>query len=469
MDDNAQGAVSQTVPGATQKQQVTELLRSGTNIVITVGDNPSIDAYSATVALAQILSKLGKRAEAVVSSSAPKELSFLPTELLSNKFAGLRDFVIELDISKTEADKLKYVPEGKRLKIYITPYNGNFTKDDLGFSYGDYRCDGVIVLGANNPSQIDHAISSQKQLIGSTKVYYLTAGANGGNGETVWNEPTASSISEMLMSLTEALQPGLLDNHIATSLLTGIMASTNHFTGTNTTPKVMTMAAQLMAAGANQAEIVANLQTLGSGRAKNTNQISSGPHQLQPSGEETLPHKSVRPNKNSKIPQGPSLPPSHKSEPLVSASPLLTTPDPIFPPPQQPPVMPPSYSLPPLPPQMVSTPSPAHSPMISGVRTEHDGNAFATLGGTPLNTPPNTAGPVVNSTPGNSSLVAGEHKTIDLDAARQAVEAAASQVPMPTPQAVTPPPVPAMPPMPGNLPIQAVNQTGPQPPVPPVQ
>src|SRR5262249_54933083 len=49
-------------------------------------------------------------------------------------------------------------------------------------------------------------------------------------------------------------------NQMATAFLTGIVAETNRFSNNKTSPKVMTMSAQLMAAGANQQLIVSKLE-----------------------------------------------------------------------------------------------------------------------------------------------------------------------------------------------------------------
>ena len=50
----------------------------------------------------------------------------------------------------------------------------------------------------------------------------------------------------------------LVDENIATALLTGLY-DTSSFQNVNTTPKSLTIAAQLVAAGANQQEIIRNL------------------------------------------------------------------------------------------------------------------------------------------------------------------------------------------------------------------
>jgi chemotaxis protein histidine kinase CheA len=81
-------------------------------------------------------------------------------------------------------------------------------------------------------------------------------------GSIDWREENASSLSEMLVSLSDGLKgdKGLLDEQIATSFLTGIVAATDRFSNNRTSSKVMTIAAQLMSAGANQQLIASKLE-----------------------------------------------------------------------------------------------------------------------------------------------------------------------------------------------------------------
>jgi hypothetical protein len=69
----------------------------------------------------------------------------------------------------------------------------------------------------------------------------------------------------MLVNLADGLKTDkdkavLIDGQTATALLTGIVAETDRFSNTKTSSKVMTIAAQLMAAGADQQLIAAKLQ-----------------------------------------------------------------------------------------------------------------------------------------------------------------------------------------------------------------
>jgi hypothetical protein len=119
----------------------------------------------------------------------------------------------------------------------------------------------VLALGVKQKAELDKAIISHGRILHDATVISMAAG-NGdvpSLGQINWQDTSASSLSEMLVSLSEAFGPNLIDNQIATALLTGIVAETSRFSNTKTTPKVMTMSAQLMAAGANQQLVISKL------------------------------------------------------------------------------------------------------------------------------------------------------------------------------------------------------------------
>lgn len=243
------------------KQQLIEMLRGAESIVVTTKKNPGRDEIAGAIGLHLLLDKLEKVAEVVIAQPIPKQLQFLPSDMVNSQLQGQRDFVVEIDQSRTEADHLKYVVEDNKLKIYITPYNGSFSEKDASFSYGEYHCDAIVGLGVQNLEEIDEGIRSEEKLTQNARFLLLNPGeGNPVDANTVnWSDPNASSVCEMIMSMSEALGSGLLDDTIATTLLTGIIDRTQHFTNQATTPKVMTMSAQLLAAGARQGEIIQQL------------------------------------------------------------------------------------------------------------------------------------------------------------------------------------------------------------------
>lgn len=248
---------AQNQPETTPKQQAVDRLRQAANVLVTVKTNPTVDQLAATIGMTLMLNKLGKHATAVFSGEVPSTLEFLkPEETIEANTDSLRDFIVSLD--KSKADKLRYKVEENVVRIYITPYKSSLSESDLEFSQGDFNVDAVVALGVTQREELDQAIISHGRILHDATVISVIAGQAASElGQINWQEAGASSLSEMLVSISEAFQGGLIDEQIATAFLTGIVAETERFSNIKTTPKVMTMAAQLMAAGANQ-QLIAN-------------------------------------------------------------------------------------------------------------------------------------------------------------------------------------------------------------------
>ncbi len=249
-------------PGLKIKQQIIEKIKSSTNILVAVSRDPSVDELSAALGLTAILNKLGKHATAIFSGAIPPAITFLePDKIFENTADSLRDFIIALD--KEKADHLRYKVEGDVVKIFITPYRTTITSDDLHFSQGDFNIELVLALGVDNQEHLDTAITAHGQIMSDVTIVTLSAGEQSSQlGSVDWRDQSASCLSEMIAIASEDLKTDktLLDKQISTALLTGIVSATDRFSNPLTSSRVMSIAAQLMAAGADQQLIAAKLQ-----------------------------------------------------------------------------------------------------------------------------------------------------------------------------------------------------------------
>jgi nanoRNase/pAp phosphatase (c-di-AMP/oligoRNAs hydrolase) len=253
----------------TPKQQTSEAIRQADNILVTTGQHPSVDQVAAVIGLTMILRKFGKKVTAVISDTLPQSVSLLETSVLENKAGGgPRDFVLKVDTSKAEVDKLRYEMIDGKLNIFVTPFKGNFAPSDVTFDYGEahFDFDLAIILGVPNRGRIDRVFEQNPASFENAPVVNIDFHRSNENyGAVNLIEPNASSLSEILVALSESLQGGLLDDQIATAMLMGIVASTDRFTASHTTAKSLTVAAQMMAAGARQQSVVRALYKDGKG------------------------------------------------------------------------------------------------------------------------------------------------------------------------------------------------------------
>lgn len=246
-------------PDTQAKQQIAERLKTANNVLVTVSNNPSVDQLASAIGFTLLLNKLGKHATAVFSGAVPSTLEFLqPEATLEKNTDSLRDFIIALD--KSKADKLRYKVEDKVVKIFITPYRTSLSEKDLDFSQGDFNVEVVLALGVHEQKELDAAIIAHGRILHDAVVVSINNHDAGNLGTINWNEPQASSLSELLVSLGEILGPNLFDAQMATAFLTGIVAETNRFSNDKTSPRTMTIAAHLMSLGANQQLIATKLE-----------------------------------------------------------------------------------------------------------------------------------------------------------------------------------------------------------------
>ena len=244
------------------KHQIASVLKSKQNFLITVGKDPGVDDLASALALALVLNKLNKHVTALFSGKVPQAMEFLkPSSTFTNSVDSLRDFIIALD--KEKADKLSYKVEEDVVKIRVTPYKTVITKDDLTFSQGDLNVDAVIALGVSVQADLDVAMSSHGKVLHDASIISINTKSKGDLGSINWFDDSVSSVSELLVGLVAQLGEDLLDEQSSTALLTGIVAETNRFSNEKTSPQVMTISAQLMAAGASQQLVASNLRQEG--------------------------------------------------------------------------------------------------------------------------------------------------------------------------------------------------------------
>ncbi|HLB66513.1 MAG TPA: hypothetical protein VJJ78_02890 [Candidatus Saccharimonadales bacterium] len=245
--------------GGSTRQEVVERLKQASNVLVTVSNNPSVDQLAACIGLTLMINKMNKHATAVFSGAIPSTIEFLqPEKTIEKNTDSLRDFIIALD--KAKADKLRYKIEDKYVKIFITPYKTSLSEKDLEFSQGDFNVEVVMALGVGRKEELDQAITAHGRILHDATVISVNNRENSDIGAINWHDAGASSLCELLVSLGESLQPGVIDAQMATAFLTGIVAETERFSNGKTSAVTMGIASQLMKSGANQQLIATKLE-----------------------------------------------------------------------------------------------------------------------------------------------------------------------------------------------------------------
>lgn len=245
-----------------KEQQIFELIQQNTSVLICLPENPTTDAIASSLALLAAVEKLKKRAKIVSSGfQLPANHNFLPkSEEIFDDLTSLRKFIISLDISKTSIEELSYNIEGDTANIYISPKDGSFDKDDVSCSAGEYAFDLVITIDSQDLESLGKVYEQNTDFFYHTPIVNIDhVPDNEHYGQIDLVQVTATSTSEIVFELIKDWGKNIMDEYIATNLLTGMISKTKSFQSGSVTPRSLSIASHLISQGARREDIVKHL------------------------------------------------------------------------------------------------------------------------------------------------------------------------------------------------------------------
>lgn len=245
----------------TQKQ-IVELIKKSQNILVLPSAPADGDCLGSAVSLYLSLKKLNKDVTVVCADTVPDLLQFLPNiKVVGDKLVSSTDFVITLDCQNAKVDSIKSFLDGDRINIIITPKSGRLTERDVFFNKGTLNFDLIITVDTAELTQLKGIYENNPEIFYQIPVINIDHHiSNTHFGKINYVDIMASSTTELLFPLLQELGRSegqeLIDEDIATLLLTGIITDTGSFQNANTTPKSFEVSADLIALGARQQEII---------------------------------------------------------------------------------------------------------------------------------------------------------------------------------------------------------------------
>ncbi|RMD59019.1 hypothetical protein D6821_02085 [Candidatus Parcubacteria bacterium] len=247
----------------TAEEQIFEQIKKAKNILITFHKDWSGDAVASALAMHHFLKNIGKKADIVAEKNNQGMLySFLPGfDNIKHPGAIMRNFVISLDLSQTEVEKVQYFKENNKLNFVITPKGDNkFSSQDVSTFVSSFNYDLIISLNTTDLESLGGVYEKDTDFFYKTPIINIDhQSANEEYGQINHIELTSVSTSEILHNLLEKYDPALFNKEIATCLLAGMIANTRSFKTPNVTPRSLATAAKLMALGADREMIVNSL------------------------------------------------------------------------------------------------------------------------------------------------------------------------------------------------------------------
>jgi nanoRNase/pAp phosphatase (c-di-AMP/oligoRNAs hydrolase) len=239
-------------------QQLRKFLESSREILIALPENPTPDAISSAFALYFFLKKKGASPTIASSGDFSEKIEFLPIpKKIISKISGARDFVLSFDMSRNKITEIRHEEQEGKFNIYLTPEHGSIDPRDFSFILAKFKYDLVVILDSPDLEKLGKIYFDNPDLFFEVPVAVISAKSETENfGKINLIDVTASSVSEIVTDILDQINPDLIDEKIATSLLAGIIWSTDSFQKKNTTPKTFAAASSLMDKGADQQKII---------------------------------------------------------------------------------------------------------------------------------------------------------------------------------------------------------------------
>jgi nanoRNase/pAp phosphatase (c-di-AMP/oligoRNAs hydrolase) len=242
-------------------QQFFELIAKAKRVLIITPEVINADTAGAGTAMALFLQRQNKEVEILATHNYEVEFPFLPKVAnLRTALNNTRSLVINVTTQAKGLEEISYQLEEGVAKIYLKSKGENFTPEDVTFESELAPYDLLITLGVEQLTDLG------KNFQNYTDIFYNTPKIN------IDNQPgnkhfgainivniNSASLCEVVSDLIQGFETDLLNEEIATSLLTGIIARTHSFQNAHINPQSFKVASLLVEKGAHQQAIVKHL------------------------------------------------------------------------------------------------------------------------------------------------------------------------------------------------------------------
>jgi len=199
----------------------------------------------------------------ISSEPVPKDLKFLPMiEKLDGEFKSDGNFLITI---KAHIRDIRHEIMPGKVNIILSPEEGAaISEENIYFNQNIEDYDLIITVDTGGLEQLGDFYEKHLDLFKQLPVINIDHHAsNTLFGVLNLVDSQASATTEILTPLIAKIETRVdkkfIDSDLATLLLAGIITDTGSFQHSNTTPKAFSIAAQLLAQGARQQEIIKNI------------------------------------------------------------------------------------------------------------------------------------------------------------------------------------------------------------------
>ena len=242
--------------------QISAAWKRANDVLVVFRADPAFDAASAALALAAVIRKLGHRVDVVSANwRTPNELQFIDAmKTVKPAIEQLQKFVIEVPVDRTPIQELSYDIKDGRLRISLVPKVGSWKPEEVSAKPSDYRFDLICTVGVPDLASLGPVFETHANFFYHTPIINIDCDpANEHYGQINHVDINATSNGEVLWKLLAEIDKHLIDEAIATDLLTGMIGKTRSFKTPNVTPETLAAASELISMGGKREDIVHHL------------------------------------------------------------------------------------------------------------------------------------------------------------------------------------------------------------------
>lgn len=250
------------------EEQIINQIKKAKNIIIVSNSDWEGDAIASSLALYFLIKKLDKEVDIAAYNQAKDRdtelrsiFKFLPGyDKIKTSLNNLRKFVVSVNIKNATISQIRYNLDGENLNFIIAPEKGWFKPEDVSSYSGGFSYDLIFVLDTSDLESLGGIYDDNVEFFYKTPIINIDHQAdNEEYGQINYLDLNVASTAELIYNLIDKYDSSLLDEDIATCLLTGIISKTKNYKNPNLTPRTLLTSSKLISAGARREEIVEHL------------------------------------------------------------------------------------------------------------------------------------------------------------------------------------------------------------------
>lgn len=243
-------------------KEIFEVLENGKSFLILINSKYNADILCSALAFNLFIKKLGKKSFIALNDlNIDEKYKFLKDiENISDKIFDPKKFTISINTNRIKAKELSYEAKDGKIEIYITSETENgFKKEDVDLIENNVDFDTVFFIGVKSKNDVEKIYLDNANFIDDKKIISINNKNTENFGLINFIDKDQKNISEIIFDILSFEKSELIDENIATIILTGIIENTNGLKSLDVSNTTISNVTNLIDLGADRDLIISNL------------------------------------------------------------------------------------------------------------------------------------------------------------------------------------------------------------------